>query len=272
MLLPCAGRTATAQTEKDWINLFNGRDINDWVVKIAKHDVGENYGNTFRVVNGVLTVSYDQYGGTFGNQFGHLFYKQPFSYYHLVVEYRFVGDWLKDTPEWAYRNSGAMLHGQDPKTMLRDQDFPISIEFQLLGGLSDGKPRPTGNMCSPGTEVFINGAMARSHCVNSTSKTYDGDQWVRTEAIVLGDSLMKFIVNGDTVLRLTKPQIGGGSVNGFDPAVKVNGKPLTEGWISLQSEGSPVEFRLVKLLNLSGCMDKSSPKYRAYFVKSEACK
>src|SRR6185436_16659777 len=188
----------------------------------------------------------------FDNQFGHLFYKDPFSYYHLVVEYRFVGNWLADTPEWAYRNSGAMLHSQDPKTMPRNQDFPISIEFQFLGGLSDGKARPTGNMCSPGTEVVINGTMARSHCVNSTSKTLDGDQWVRAEAIVLGDSLMKFIVNGDTVLKLTKPSIGGGNVFGFDPAVKQNGKPLTSGYISLQSEGHPVEFRRVELLKLSG--------------------
>lgn len=272
VLLSAFALTAFAQSapapQKDWIQLFNGKDIKNWIPKIAKHDVGDNFGNTFRVENGVLRVSYDKYD-KFDSQFGHLFFKDPFSYYHLVVEYRFVGNWMADTPEWAYRNSGAMLHSQDPKTMLRDQDFPISIEFQFLGGLSDGKARPTGNMCSPGTEVMINGARARAHCVNSTSKTLDGDQWVRAEAIVLGDSLMKFIVNRDTVLTLTRPSIGGGVVTGFDPAVKIDGKPLLAGYIALQSEGHPVEFRSVQLLNLAGCTDPKASNYAPYVVKSE---
>ena len=262
------GHAPTAGAQ-DWIKLFNGRDIADWTVKVAKHDTGENYANTFRVEDGVLKAGYDGYGGVFGNQFGHIFYKEPFSYYHLVVEYRFVGSWLTDTPSWAYRNSGAMLHSQDPKTMLKDQDFPISIEQQFLGGLSDGKPRSTSNMCSPGTNVFINGVMVRGHCVNSSSKTYDGDQWVKSEAIVLGDSLMTFIVNGDTVLTLTKPQIGGGNVNGHDPAVKQDGKMLVSGFIALQSEGHPVEFRRVELLNLAGCMDRAASNYKPHFVKSD---
>jgi hypothetical protein len=275
VMISCMSATTVAQEapRSEWIQLFNGKDLTDWIPKIAKHDVGDNFGNTFRVENGVLRVAYDKYE-KFDNQFGHLFYKDPFSYYHLVVEYRFVGNWLADTPEWAYRNSGAMLHSQDPKTMPRNQDFPISIEFQFLGGLSDGKTRSTGNMCSPGTDVFINAAMARGHCVNSTSKTYDGDQWVKAEAIVLGDSLMKFIVNGDTVLSLTKPTVGGGNVSGFDPAAKQNGKPLTSGYVSLQSEGHAIEFRRVELLKLSGCMDPGSLRYRNYFVMSEpaACK
>jgi hypothetical protein len=231
----------------DWIRLFNGRDLTNWTPKIAKHDVGENYANTFRVENGILKVGYDGYNGTLNSQFGHLFSRQSFSSYHLVIEYRFTGHWLPDTPEWARRNSGVMLHAQDPKTMRRDQDFPISIELQFLGGLSDGKPRPTANMCSPGTEVNIDGRQARAHCVNSRSPTIDGDGWVRVEAIVLRDSLVRHIVNGDTVMTYTTLRVGGGNVNGHDPAVKVDGRPLSSGWIALQSEGHPVEFRRVDL-------------------------
>jgi hypothetical protein len=158
--------------------------------------------------------------------------------------------------------------------MLRTQDFPISVEYQFLGGFGDGRARPTGNMCSPGTEVMIAGRVARAHCVNSTSKTFDGDQWVRAEAIVLGDSLMTFVINGDTVLSLTKPSIGGGVVNGFDPAIKRDGAPLTSGYLALQSEGHPIEFRRVELLNLSGCTDPSSPNFRRHFVHSDpgACR
>jgi hypothetical protein len=246
--LPLPAATAPAQQPAgEWTALFNGRDLSDWVVKIAGHEVGENFASTFRVDGGVLKVSYDGYGGAFGNQFGHLFYKAPFSSYHLVVEYRFTGDWLPDTPDWARRNNGLMLHAQDPRTMPRDQDFPISIELQLLGGLGDGRPRPTANMCSPGTEVDRNGETVRGHCVNSSSRTWDGDQWVRVEAIVLGDSLITHIVNGDTVLTYTKPRIGGGNVTGHDPAQKVDGRPLTSGYIALQSEGHPIEFRKVEL-------------------------
>ena len=241
---------AGAQTG-EWIQLFNGRDLTGWTPKIAGHDVGANHANTFRVENGVLKVGYGGYGGQFANQFGHLFYAQPFSHYHLVIEYRFTGEWLPDTPAWAYRNSGAMLHSQDPKTMLRAQDFPIAIEFQFLGGLSNGRPRSTGNMCSPGTEVTIGATMARSHCVNSSSATFDGDQWVRAEAIVRGDSAMTFVVNGDTVLRLTKPQIGGGNVANFDPTAKRDGTALGSGYVALQSEGHPIEFRKVELRVLS---------------------
>lgn len=241
---------ASAQSAaSEWIALFNGRDLAGWTVKIAGHEVGENFANTFRVEDGVLKVGYDGYR-TFSNQFGHLFTNEPFSDYHLVLEYRFTGDWLADTPGWARRNSGAMLHAQDPRTMPKGQDFPISIELQLLGGLGDGRPRPTANMCSPGTEVTMNGETVRGHCANSSSATYHGDQWVRVEAIVYGDSVIRHVVNGDTVLVYTHPRIGGGNVEGHDPAQKEDGRRLTSGFIALQSEGHPIEFRKVELRRL----------------------
>jgi hypothetical protein len=238
----CAKRPADGV----WIELFNGRDLSHWVVKIAGHAVGEDTARTFRVEDGVLKVRYDRYGA-FDGQFGHLYYERPFSRYHLIVEYRIVGDWLPDVPEWARRNSGVMLHAQDPRTVSRDQDFPISVEMQLLAGLGDGQPRPTANMCSPGTDVTMDGRPVSDHCVNSTSRTYEGDGWVRAEAIVLGDSLITHIVDGDTVLRYTAPRIGGGVVTGYDSAQKVDGRPLRSGYIALQGEGQPVEFRRVAL-------------------------
>jgi len=237
------------QLDTAWIQLFNGRDFADWIVKIAGHGTGENYANTFRVENGVLKAAYDGYS-SFDMRFGHLFYREPFSDYHLVIEYRFTGEWLPDTPEWARLNSGVMLHAQDPRTMPRAQDFPISVEMQFLAGLGNGQRRTTGNMCSPGTEVDMNGQRAAAHCVNSTSPTFDPDQWVRAEAIVWGDSLITHVINGDTVLRYTSPRIGGGVVNGFDAAHKVDGTPLTSGYIALQGEGHPVEFRRVELRRL----------------------
>ena len=248
IIAACAGvRNRTA--EQEWISLFNGKDLSDWIVKIHHHEVGDNFGNTFRVQDGIIQVRYDHYD-TFNDRFGHLYFHEPFSHYHLSLEYRFVGRWRTDAPGYTLKNSGVMFHSQDPRTMPREQDWPISVEMQLLGGLGDGKPRPTGNMCSPGTDVVFQGKIDSRHCIDSSSKTYDGEQWVKAELIVLGDSLITHIINGDTVLQYSRPQIGGGIVNGFDPAMKQDGKPLRSGYIALQSEGQEVDFRNIKLRKL----------------------
>ena len=257
---------------RDWIQLFNGKDLTDWTIKFAKHDLGENLYNTFRAEDGLLKVRYDQWP-TFNAEFGHLFYKDPFSYYLLAAEYRFVGDQVAGAPAWANRNNGLMLHSPSPRTMLKDQDFPISLEVQLLGGLGTG-PRTTANLCTPGTHVVYQGKLHTAHCTNSTSQTYDGDQWVRVEVLVHGDELLRHIVDGKTVLEYSKPQIGGGAASPTDPAVKVDGTPLTGGYISIQAETAPADYRKVELLNLEGCMDQRSKSYRPYFVKSNpaACR
>lgn len=162
------------------------------------------------------------------------------------MEYRFTGEQVPGGPSWGLRNTGAMLHSQSPESMLLNQDFPVSIECQLLGGLG-AEPRPTGNVCTPGTHVVINNQLITQHCTESSSKTFDGDQWVTVEVVVLGDSIIHHIVNGDTVLTYTKPQIGGELPEGFPLP---EGTPLKEGYIALQAETHPCEFRKVELLNL----------------------
>jgi len=258
---------------EEWISLFNGQNLDGWIPKIRRHEVGVNFGQTFRVENGVMKVGYDQYGGAFNEQFGHIFYKEPFSYYRLRLEYRFVGDQAPAAPEWAIRNSGVMVHSQDPATMPAAQDFPISIEVQFLGGLGKG-PRTTGNMCSPGTNIVYAGKFETRHCINSTSDTFDGDQWVKAEVVVLGNEKITHVINGKTVIEYADPQVGGGSVSGHNPAVKQDGKHLTEGYIALQSESHPVEFRRVELLNLKGCMNPSAANYKKYYVQPDpaACR
>ena len=233
------------------IQLFNGKDIKQWTPKIRLHEVGENYGNTFRVEDGMLKVRYDQYE-EFNQQYGHLAFNTPYSYYILRLEYRFIGDQTKGGEGWAWRNSGAMLHGQDPTTMLRNQDFPISIEAQLLGG--DNTPtsvRTTSNLCTPGTNVEINNELFTPHCINSKSKTYHGDQWVTAEFVVLGDSLIRHVLEGETVLEYSKPKVGGSNVSEHNPKVKNDGQALTAGYIYLQSESHPIDFRKVELYDLA---------------------
>ena len=239
---------SSAQDTRKWKQLFNGKNLDGWIVKISKHELNDNFGNTFRVENGRMVVSYDHYK-TFDEQFGHIFYNIPYCYYLLAVEYRFVGKQAVGGPDWAYKNSGIMLHCQPPSTMLKDQDFPISIEDQLLGGDSSGE-RSTCNLCTPGTNVEMDGKLFTTHCINSKSRTFRNEEWVRAEVLVLGDSVIKHIVNGDTVLTYQKPQIGGGVVSHYDTAIKKDGQLLKCGYISLQSESHPVEFRKVEIIDL----------------------
>jgi len=267
---PAASRVPNDPNAKQWIQLFNGRDLNDWQIKFAKHDLGDNFNDTFRVENGMLEVRYDKWT-KFDGEFGHIFYKRPFSYYLVAAEYRFVGHQAPgaESLAWANRNNGIMIMGQSAESMGHDQDFPMSLEVQLLGGLSDGKPRPTGNLCTPGTNVHFGDTLITRHCTNSTSKTYDGDVWVRVEALVLGDSIIKHIVEGDTVLVYRKPEMGGGAANNMKPGVKVDGTPISSGTISLQAETAPIDFRKVELLDLEGCTDPKASNYKRYFVKSD---
>ena len=248
--------SVTAQKKSQqgkWIKLFNGKDLKDWTVKIKDHPVKENFGNTFRVEDGVMKVVYDQYD-SFKQKFGHIFYKHKFSAYLLVVEYRFTGQQVKGGPGWAVRNSGMMLHCQSPESMKQEQDFPISLEAQLLGG--NGKDeRSTGNLCTPGTHVMLEKKLFTPHCINSSSKTFHGDQWVRAEVLVLKDSIIRHIIEGDTVLVYEKPQY-----DGNDKWVKEAGfagaTTIKDGYISLQSESHPVEFRKVELFDLEKYINK----------------
>ena len=261
--------TVSAQQSEDgWVDMFNGENLEGWTTKVHHYESGDNFGDTFRVQDDMIIVRYDQYEEPFNDRFSHLYYDQPFSDFHLTLQYRFVGALFPGAPEYTLKNSGIMFHSQDPRTMLKEQDWPISVEMQFLAGITKGEERPTGNMCSPGTDVVYEGKIDPRHCINSTSDTYYGDQWVTAELIVYHDSLVTHIINGKEVLQYTKPQIGGGVVNGFDSKLKEDGKPLKEGLIALQSEGQPIDFRNIKIRNLKGCMDPKAANFKDYYVVS----
>ncbi|WP_439557056.1 3-keto-disaccharide hydrolase [Dyadobacter sp.] len=255
--------------KQEWKQLFNGKNLDGWDIKIRGYELNDNYNNTFRVEDGKMVVRYDQYDD-FKQKYGHIFYKGDFSYYRISVEYRFVGEQAPKGEGWAWRNSGIMVHGQPAATMGKDQDFPASIEVQLLGG--NDKVRTTCNLCTPGTNVVMDGKLITQHCITSKSKTYNGDQWVKAEVLVLGDSLIQHFANGEMVLEYNKPQLGGGNVSGNDPSLIIEGKLLDHGSISLQSESHPVEFRKVEILDLKGCMDPKATNYKSYFVKADNAK
>lgn len=236
MVLSVVFTGCSSQYSEKWKPLFNGENLDDWKIKIRGYDLGDNFGNTFRVQDGLLQVRYDQYENGFEEKYGHIFYKESFSTYLLGAEYRFVGDQAADGPGWAYRNNGLMLHGQQPEAMERDQDYPNSIEVQLLGGSGQGQ-RSTANLCTPGTQFVMNGELVTTHCTNSDSKTFHGDQWVRVDVLVVRDSLFVHYVNGEEVMRYHKPQLDDGTL-------------LAQGSISLQSESHPTDFKTIEIMDL----------------------
>lgn len=246
ILVALAITTNNCNATEEWLPLFNGKNLEGWTPKIKGYTLGDNFAQTFRVENGAICVRYDGYGGEFKNRFGHLFYAKAYSNYVLRAEYRFAGEQLPDGPGWAFRNSGLMLHCQPPETMAKDQDFPVSIEVQLLGG--DGKnPRSTANLCSPGTHVVMKEKIITQHCYDSRSKTFHGDQWVTAEVEVHGNGKIIHRVNGETVLEYERPQLDPGDADA--KRIIERGSPLMlyGGYISLQSESHPVEFRKVEL-------------------------
>ncbi|MCF8346906.1 MAG: DUF1080 domain-containing protein [Bacteroidales bacterium] len=247
MLTACNSPGKTNADDEQWIQLFNGENLDGWDIKINGYEMNDNFGNTFRVEDGLMKVRYDAYD-TFTNQFGHIFYKEKFSHYRLRVEYRIVGAQAPGGQAWAFKNSGVMYHSQSAASMLIDQSFPVSLEGQFLGGHEEGE-RPTMNLCTPGTHVHFSGELVTKHCNSSTSKTIRGEEWVVAEFIVHGDSIIHHLVDGDTVLTFSRPVIGGEHKPEGYPVPE--GTPLKEGFISLQSESHPIDFRKVELLDLS---------------------
>lgn len=223
-----------AEGEK-WIQLFNGKDLTGWTPKISGYKVGEDPFRMFRVEDGVLKVSYDDLP-EFKGQFGHLFYKDKFSSYKIRAEYRFTGEQTKGGPGWAFRNNGIMLHCQAADDMAKDQNFPICIEAQLLGG--DGKKnRPCGSVFTPGSHIYHNGKKVEGS-VKSKGKTFHGDQWVTFEVEVHAEGDIIHRVNGEEVMRYNKPTID------------YNNELMKEGYISIQGETHPTEFRKIEILPL----------------------
>jgi hypothetical protein len=241
-----AGQTGASQAAG--VQLFNGRDLAGWTPKITGFESGINFGDTFRVEDGLIKVRYDAYD-RFNDRFGHLFYREAFAFYRLVVEYRFVGEQAAGGPGWALRNSGVMLHGEPPDAMRLDQDFPTSIELQFLGG--DGRAeRPTSNVCTPGTHIVIDGKLVTRHCTNSTSRTHHGDAWVTAEVEVCGHRSLRHVLDGQVVMAYSEPQLDDRDSHARLIIERSGTGRLSAGTISLQSESHPVDFRRVELTPL----------------------
>ncbi|WP_193211559.1 3-keto-disaccharide hydrolase [Luteolibacter marinus] len=234
--------------EEKWTAIFNGKDLTGWTPKIRGLAYGEDPKKTFIVEDGVLKVSYANYS-EWGETYGHLFYGKKLSNYRLRLEYRVVGEQIKGGPGWALQNNGIMLHCQDPKTMGKDQSFPVSLEFQLLG--AGNGVGTTGNLCTPGTFVTIGGAVNKNHCISCKQPAFPPGEWVTAEAEVHGGKLIRHLINGKVAFEYTDTKLDPADGDAKPLIEALGGDALTEGYISLQSESHPYEFRKIEVMELA---------------------
>jgi hypothetical protein len=233
-----------------WLPLFNGNNLDGWVAKFASRPAGENFRDTFRVRDGMLVVDYGGWD-EFGGEFGHLFVDQPFANYVVRAEYRFVGEQVPGGPDWGRFNNGLMLHAQSPRSMTVDQSCPVSVELKLYGAPGEF----SGNVCTPGTDVRFGSDYTHGHCIDTSTVNHGANEWATVEAEVHGHERIVHRINGVVTAEYTEPILDVNDPSGeraAAAALVAGGAPvaLGEGYIAIQAETQPTEFRKIEILLL----------------------
>ena len=232
-----------------WEPIFDGETLEGWTPKITGRALGEDPLTMFIVEDGAIRVSYANYP-KFEGEFGHLFWKAPLGAYRIRFEYRLFGETLPGVQRWQASNSGLMFHAQAPETMARDQAFPVSLEVQLLA-VPRPTQEPTGNLCTPGTTVVFEGKRDPRHCILSSSPLLPLGRWHRLELEVLPNGEITHFIDGEPVLRYSGAELDPADADARPVIAAAGGKlALRRGYIALQSEGHPVEFRNIELQRL----------------------
>lgn len=240
---------ASADEAGQWERIFNGKNLEGWTVKIGGFPAGENHKNTFVAEDGMLRVKYDNYK-TFSNEYGHIFYHKKLSHYRLRLEYRFQGEKVPGSKHFTELNSGVMLHAQSAHSMSVNQAFPVSVEAQFLACKDLATcDRTTMNVASPGTHIVTEqGELRTSHMTWTKEKARMHNEWVSVEVEVRGSESIVHKVDGKVVMRYRQPQIGGSKLPNNYPLTV--GTILKDGYIALQGESHPVDFRNIELMTL----------------------
>jgi len=197
-------------------SLFNGKDLSGWSMDIPAHDKKPELPKSFIVRDGMLV--------SLGKPFGHLLTDKEYENYRLIAEYRFAGK---------PGNCGILVHASKLRNLYKM--YPKSIEVQMnhthagdfwcivedikvpdmikrrgakeKWGITEGKARRILNL-TDGSEKPVG-------------------EWNRMKIECLGDEV-KVWVNGNLVNH------------GYSCTAK-------KGKLSIQAEGSEVEFRRLDL-------------------------
>jgi hypothetical protein len=252
LILPIIALLGAAPVpQAKWERIFDGKSLAGWTPKITGRAVGEDPLGMFTVHDGAIRVSHARYQ-KFEGEFGHLFWKAPLGAYRIRFEYRLFGESLPGIKEWQASNSGLMFHAQAPGTMRRDQAFPVSLEMQLLG-VPRPVQEPSGNLCTPGTTVELDGKRDPRHCILSSSPLLPVGRWTKAALEVLPDGRITHFIDGKPVLRYAAPQLDPEDKDAQPLIAAAGGRvELRQGYIALQSEGHQIEFRDIELQRLDG--------------------
>jgi len=205
-------------------DLFNGKDLAGWHVDIPALDDKPDGKSAFVVRDGMIV--------SLGNPKGHLITDAEYKNYRLEVQYRFPGK---------PGNCGVLVHASTPRALYRM--FPKSIEVQMMHGnagdfwciVEDIVVPDMEKRRGPKEKWGITEGKAR-RIVNLT----DGSekplgQWNTMVIECVGDAV-KVWVNGDMVNHGTN-------------------STATKGQIALQAEGSEVEFRKLRVTEITEVSD-----------------
>lgn len=189
------------------IRLFNGNDLDNWIIYTGEEQVDPE--SMFWVEEGMIQTS--------GKPNGYIRTKNTYSNFKLHVEWR----WLEEPT-----NSGVLIHVRG-----RDRIWPNAIECQLMHEhAGDLVLIGKGAGVIVGDSTYLVTSEENRYIIiarqQEVSENTPG-QW-NSYDITSSDGTIEVMVNG--ILQN----------EGHDMT-------LTEGYILLQSEGSPMQFRNIYL-------------------------
>ncbi|NBO93809.1 MAG: DUF1080 domain-containing protein [Planctomycetia bacterium] len=197
--------------------LFDGKTLNGWVVEGAKtFKDGDKNSPAWIVKNGLLCC--EATGG-----FGFLRHERKVKDFVLSVEYRFAA------PIKGKRgNSGIGIRtcAFNPKESTKSRPSFYSYEIQLLDDADKKADRHS------------TGSLYR-YVAPSEQAALPAPQWNIMEIECVGPKI-KIMLNGKKIIDIDQTKIK-----------ELRDKPL-EGYVCLQNHGSKIEFRNIKLRDLSG--------------------
>jgi len=250
----------TASLKPDhWQQLFNGKDLTGWDTYIGpdldnsgKPITGTPVGlnNDPRHVFSVVKLDGENVIHISGENWGAISTQKEYENYHLQLQFKW-GALLWGQKKGKKKDSGVLYHsvgpyGADYGAWMRSQEFQVEQGncgdyWGCAGAMADIpviKKSDTAYVYSPqGTMTTFSAAnKVGRHCIKQGDAENSEGQWNTIDLYCHGDTSVQ-VMNGKVMMILyNNSQMDNGKVS-----------PLTKGKIQVQSEGSEVYYRGIKI-------------------------